>query len=102
MKVTIKELTIESDSDFSHVNIDFSKGSVIATPQSPEMFNNSTDTNSADNTVSTKYDKDTKFNDVALNLDEDFSISSEKVEKPVIEEVEREVLVSEDMMNAEF
>jgi len=93
MKVTIKELTIESDEDFSHVNIDFSKGSF------------STSTSISNNIDSNKTPKDKKdiFKDAILDLDEDFSHDiTEVVEKPVIEETERDVHVSEDMINAEF
>jgi len=40
--------------------------------------------------------------EVPLNLDEDFDINKEVVEKPSIPDVNRDVKVSEDMKNAEF
>ena len=42
------------------------------------------------------------FKDSVLDLDEDFEIQEEIIEKPVIEETEREVLVSTDMQSATF
>lgn len=96
MKVTIKELTIESDSDFSHVNIDFSKGSLVASPgvyTEPKNIE----------TEELKPKKQDVFEEAALDLDENFDhVSEEIIEKPVIETEERDVNVSEDMMSAEF
>ena len=40
--------------------------------------------------------------DIALNLDEDFNISEEVVEKPEIPDIDRDVKVSDEMINAEF
>jgi len=40
--------------------------------------------------------------EVPLNLDEDFDISKEVVEKPTIPDAHRDVNVSADMKNAEF
>ena len=95
MKVTIKELTIESDSDFSHVNIDFSKGQLKATPGIVQEYE------THDTTEPKKPKKPIK--DTLLDLDEEFiPESNEVVLKPVIEETERAVLVSSDMTNATF
>jgi len=101
MKVTIKELTIESDSDFSHVNIDFSKGSIEYTTT------HATD-NTTDKTTEPVKSKDVKPVKVKepeqmLDLDADFSQKDEEpVEKPTIDNTDREVHVSDDMMKLEF
>ncbi len=43
-----------------------------------------------------------KEQEVALDLDETFDISKEVVEKPDIPDIDRDVKVSDDMVNAEF
>jgi hypothetical protein len=92
MKVTIKELTIESDSDFSHVNIDFSKGTFSTSSNTVKPIDDKLEQNKHTDV----------FKDAVLDLDESFEVQEDIVEKPEIPDTNRNVSVSEDMVNAEF
>ena len=46
--------------------------------------------------------KTTEISDIKLDLEEDFDINTDVIEKPVIPDVKKEVKVSDEMTNAEF
>lgn len=91
-------IKIECDADIKHLSIDFGEsGEKVTTLVNYGGEKITTGTNKQKSAKNTKLN-----NDKPLNLDEDYSVSTEIVEKPVIEEVQREVSVSDEMQNATF
>jgi len=84
------ELTIKCSKDIDELHINFSDGTSSVVSSKSEKTERST------------RPKSVKKSDVALNLDEDYTVSEEVVEKPQIDIGERGVNVSKDMMNLEI
>ncbi len=90
------KLSIECSKDIDKLHIDFSDGSSVVThteskpsiePVMPQRIN----------------DPVTQHHGEILDLDEDFTHKIDTViDKPVIGEIDREVLVSEDMQGSEY
>jgi hypothetical protein len=77
------KIDINFDDDAPNVSIDTEKleSETLLTPRSP---------------------KTSILDDIALDTDADFSVSEEVVEKPEIPDTDREVKVSDDMVDATF
>ena len=85
-------IKIECDSEIKHLSIDFGEAGV----QTTTLINN--DGAKVQTKETPNYRKEE-----ALDLDADFDQEVEEVvAKPVIEEIEREVLVSKDMLEATY
>jgi hypothetical protein len=85
-------IKIECDSEIKHLSIDFGEAGLKTTT----IIDDSGTSTSSTKTPNYRKEK-------ALDLDENFEHEvDEVISKPVIKEVEREVLVSEDMMKAEY
>jgi len=87
-------ITIEDAPSIKHISIDINfDGS-----ETPEVELKTSGTSKIQKKSNTNIDT---FND-SLDLDEKFDASTEIVNKPKIEEPDRDVKVSEDMINSEF
>ncbi len=87
-------IKIECDSEIKHLSIDFGEH---GTQTTTIVENNDI------KTTTSNLSQKPQRTEQALDLDTDYDLPEQEVmEKPVILEEQREVLVSDDMMNAEY
>lgn len=95
------KLVIECSKDISNLSIDFTDGTSVVTETKPQEPRESRESKEIKNKES-KSKEPRKPLDEYLNTEEDHSYEQNLVQKPIIENIQRPVKVSEELQNLDL